>query len=353
MNMRDQLKDSTLRWGVVSTGNISNDFTTCLRYLGCQLKAVAARKKESAETFASKYGFEKSYGSYTELFNDPEIDVVYIGAVHPQHRPLAVQALEAGKHVVCEKPLGINVREAKEIVEAAQRSGKFLLEGFWTRFFPLMKRVKELCLKENYIGDVKRVTADFGLCFPREAARIWDRDEMCGGALMDVGCYPVTYVPWLLGEEFSEIKATGVLDEASGVDVLGTVICKTPSNKVADVSWGGISPTPEEIVISGTNGYIKICPPAHTPLKVCICKSNGRGFDEEVLNADLPVFSETETFIFPNSQGFVFEIVAVDKAIKEGKVECEEMTWKQSIATAELLTEARKQIGLVYPQDKL
>lgn len=180
------------KWGICATGKISNDFASCLLHLKnlgapVSLHAVAAGSGLlSAQNFQRRFDVTRSYGSYAELFQDPEVSIVYIGAIHPAHHGLCLQALSSGKHVVCEKPIALNLRELEEIQECARRHNRFLLEGMWTRFFPAYREIRRMVLEAKTIGEVKLVQADFGVAFGRDNKRIWDLG-MGGGALLDVG----------------------------------------------------------------------------------------------------------------------------------------------------------------------
>ena len=156
------------RWGIASTGNISHDFTNAV--VGVlpaeehQVVAVAARKLEDAQRFADKHGIDKAYGDYAALATDPDVQVVYVGSIHPQHLALARMYLEAGKHVLCEKPLCMNLRETEELVELARRKKLFLMEAIWSRCLPSYQALREE-IAAGSIGDIKQVLCTFG-CYP-------------------------------------------------------------------------------------------------------------------------------------------------------------------------------------------
>jgi len=147
-----------IRWGIASAGRISHDFTNAI--VGVlpgedhQVVAVAARKLEDAQKFASRHGIDKAYGEYSALASDPDINVVYVGSIHPQHLALAKMYLEAGKNVLCEKPLCMNLRETVELVELARRKKLFLMEAIWSRCIPSYKALREE-IAAGTIGDIK------------------------------------------------------------------------------------------------------------------------------------------------------------------------------------------------------
>ena len=153
------------RWGIASAGRISHDFTNSI--VGVlpsedhKVVAVAARRLEDAQKFAEKHGIEKAYGDYSGLANDPDIDVVYVGSIHPQHLALAKQFLQAGKHVLCEKPLCMNVRETVELVELARSKKLFLMEAIWSRCIPSYQALRQE-LAAGTVGDVKQIICTIG-----------------------------------------------------------------------------------------------------------------------------------------------------------------------------------------------
>ncbi|KAG0719546.1 Trans-1,2-dihydrobenzene-1,2-diol dehydrogenase [Chionoecetes opilio] len=152
------------RWGIISVGMISCDFAAAVQLLPKeehQVVAVAARSLQDAKNFAAKYGIEKAYGSYSEMAKDPNVDVVYIGTTHICHLPVSSQMLKAGKPVLCEKPLCMNVRETQQLVQTARECGVFLMEAVFSRFFPAYKELSRR-LQDGEIGEVVQVIASLG-----------------------------------------------------------------------------------------------------------------------------------------------------------------------------------------------
>lgn len=362
----------TYRWGVCAAGNISNDFTNCLNKLShrTEVVAIAARNKTRAEGFAQRHKIKKVYGAYEELFQDDEVDIVYVGAIHTEHCRLAIAALEAGKHVVVEKPLGMNLKEVDQMQAAAKKAGKLLLEGLWTRFFPVVREVREV-IRSGAIGSVKNVTADFGIVISREVERIW-KLEMGGGGLLDLGVYPIAAVlDFLLCDEAGEdvkggaasggeiepldVKVVGVTDEATGVDMCGTLSLQYPGGKTGSATYSCVNTTPEDVVISGEAGYIRIHGPAHCPTSYTVSTPEGRrGFKhaEKTIDGYLSDdFSGMPAFVYPHSEGFVFEVEGVYKALDAGKLECAEYSWADTRRICGLMDKMRSQMGVVYKAD--
>ncbi|KAG0719543.1 Trans-1,2-dihydrobenzene-1,2-diol dehydrogenase [Chionoecetes opilio] len=149
------------RWGIISAGRISCDFAAAVQLVQKEVVAVAARSLQDAKNFAAKYGIEKAYGSYSEMAKDPNVDVVYIGTINTHHLPVSSQMLKAGKPVLCEKPLCMNVRETQQLVQTARECGVFLMEAVFSRFFPAYKELSRR-LQDGEIGEVVQVIASLG-----------------------------------------------------------------------------------------------------------------------------------------------------------------------------------------------
>uniref|UniRef100_A0A2I2ZMU0 Trans-1,2-dihydrobenzene-1,2-diol dehydrogenase n=1 Tax=Gorilla gorilla gorilla TaxID=9595 RepID=A0A2I2ZMU0_GORGO len=193
-----------LRWGIVSVGLISSDFTAVLQTLPRsehQVVAVAARDLSRAKEFAQKHDIPKAYGSYEELAKDPNVEVAYIGTQHPQHKAAVMLCLAAGKAVLCEKPMGVNAAEVREMVAEARSRGLFLMEAIWTRFFPASEALRSV-LAQGTLGDLRVARAEFGKNLTH-VPRAVDRAQ-AGGALLDIGIYCVQFISMVFGGQKPE-----------------------------------------------------------------------------------------------------------------------------------------------------
>ncbi|MGW2538669.1 Gfo/Idh/MocA family protein, partial [Streptomyces sp. NPDC001499] len=184
----------TVRWGVLATGGIAARFTEDLLAMpdGAEVVAVASRTEASARAFAERFGIERAYGSWAELVADDAVDVVYVATPHSAHREAAGLALEAGKHVLCEKAFTLNAREARELAGLARERGLFLMEAMWTYCNPLVRRITEL-VRDGAIGEIRTVQADFGFAGTFGAEHRLRDPALGGGALLDLGVYPVSW----------------------------------------------------------------------------------------------------------------------------------------------------------------
>src|SRR6478609_15127 len=181
-----------LRWGILATGGIAHAFARDLRTAGMALTAVGSRRPEAAEAFAAEFAVDHSHGSYEALVADPDVDIVYISTPHPLHADNAVLALEAGKHVLVEKPFTLNAAEASRVRDVAAEKGLLAMEAMWTRYLPHMVRIREL-LAEGALGDVRAVTADHTQSISTDPTHRLNALELGGGALLDLGIYPVSF----------------------------------------------------------------------------------------------------------------------------------------------------------------
>ena len=210
--------DRPVRWGILATGKIARAFATALGLVpDAEIAAVAARRIETAREFAAEHGAGTAYGSYRELVEDPDVDVVYVASPHGLHREHVLMALESGKPVLCEKALTLNARHAAELVAVAREKQLFLMEAMWMRCNPTIRRIQQV-LATGQIGSVTQVRADLGF---RVVAPPTDRlldPALGGGALLDMGVYPLTFAHLFLGEP-SQVAAAATLSDL-GVDAV-------------------------------------------------------------------------------------------------------------------------------------
>lgn len=323
------------RWGIVSTGNIARQFADALLHVeGAVLAAVASRSKEGAEAFARQYGFEKSYGSYEEMVKDQDIDVVYIGTPNNLHFDNTMMFLEAGRAVVCEKPLAVNARESQALVDKAREKNVFFLEGMWTRFFPAVRKALEW-VKEGRIGEPKMVHAVFGYASDSKDEWRFSR-EMAGGALMDVGIYPLAMAFAVLGAE--PIKASARAYVGNGVDEYNTFTFEYQGGGIAVLSSAINLALENKVVISGTKGCVKIgegCAWWH-PHRAELVVYDGAA---EVFDEPYP------------STGFQFEAAAVQKCLELGQKEASEMPLDETLKISRMIDKLRGEFGLVFDAD--
>jgi len=331
-----------LRWGILSAGKISHDFACASAALSPsdhQIVAVAARSLESAQAFAKTFNIPKAYGSYEEAVRDPDIDVLYIGSIHPQHFPLGKLALENGKHVLCEKPLCMNVKETKALVELAQSKGLFLMEAIWSRFLPVYIRLKEE-IDKGTIGEVLQVFASFSV----EIAEI-DRaklKELGGGGILDIGIYCVQFALWVFdGERPTKIISGGHLN-AHGVDECCSTTLIFEGGRTATLICHTRVTMENQAIAVGSKGTLKLEVPFWSSTKLTLPSG-------EQVDFPLPVADKTTNFI--NSMGLHYQCHEVARCINAGLKESPILSHQDTLLIAEIMESMRKQIGVVYLQD--
>ena len=194
------MTDQKVRWGILGPGGIAAQFAGDLKFVeGAELAAVGSRSAATATAFAERFGFARAHGSYAELAADPDVDVVYIATPHAFHFDAALACIEAGKSVLVEKPITLDMAGAAALIQAARSNEVFLMEAMWMRLNPAIRKVAEL-VEEGAIGWVSAIHADFGLQGPFEAAHRLRDPKLGGGALLDLGVYPINLVHLILGK---------------------------------------------------------------------------------------------------------------------------------------------------------
>ncbi|TAP44994.1 Gfo/Idh/MocA family oxidoreductase [Arthrobacter sp. S39] len=244
--------DEKLRWGIVGTGGISQQITADFSLVGnADVVAVASRHASSADEFADAFGIPTRFDDYSKML-DSDIDAVYIGTPHVTHFELARAALERGRHVLCEKPIGLNAAEVRELAAIASESGAFLMEAMWMKFNPLYARLHQV-VDAGAIGEIRSVRSSFGAPFPQDDSSRW---KPGGSALLDQGIYPVTLSHMFLGEP-SNITATGVIRE-DAVDLSQNYTLNYSGGRFAHGASSMVEFLDQSASLSGTGGWITI-----------------------------------------------------------------------------------------------
>lgn len=345
-----------LRWGICSAAKICNDFCVGLSTLPAtdhKVVAVAARGLQSAEKFAKTHSIDTVYEGYDHLAKDDNVDIVYIGTINNVHFDMCMKFLNAGKHVLCEKSLGLNDTQTKEIYQLAKEKKVFMMEAMWSRFLPTYRKVQD-ALKNGEIGTVRFAQSNFGYNI-MGIDRIKNPD-MGGGALLDIGIYALQAV--LLGyndEEPVDMSVSGTLSE-TGVDESAFITLKYSDGRVGNAACCARAQLPNEAFIVGDKGIIKICEPFWCGEKVTIQKFNDTGSNaKEPLPLEEHYFPhpKTDKFMnFANSQALRFEAEECRQCIMNGKLESPEWSHAVSTRVSRILTKARLSIGHRFAVDQ-
>ena len=322
-----------IKWGILGPGRIANSFAKGLKSLpDASIVAVGSRSKERADTFAREYGIAKSYGSYQELANYPEVDIIYIATPHPNHKESALLCLKAGKAVICEKPFTVNAAESEELIKFAREQKLFLTEAMWTRYLPASIKVREL-LSAGIIGDIKIVKADSGfICGWDTKSRLLN-PELGGGALLDIGVYPISYASMIFNAA-EPIKIVSIANiGVTGVDEDFSTIIGYEGGKLSVVSGAIRTTLSNDAWIFGKKGRIHIPDFWHAKSVTLYLEDIG----EEIF--ELPY----------ESTGYNYEAAYAMRCLREGKLESDIMPLEESLQIVKTMDTIRTQWGLKYP----
>ncbi|XP_042893616.1 trans-1,2-dihydrobenzene-1,2-diol dehydrogenase-like [Penaeus japonicus] len=325
------------RWGIASAGLIANDFVSALKALPAEehrLVAVAARSLGSAQSFRDKHGLERAYESYAKLAEDPDIDVVYVGVIQVHHLAVASMMLKAGKHVLCEKPLCMDVQETKQLIALAREKKVFLMEAVWSRFFPVYQEMMKRIVAGE-IGDVVQVFASFGKAAEHVERLV--RKDTGGGATLDMGIYTVQFATLVMGgDKPLKVLAGGHLNQ-EGVDAVTSATLVYPRGRTASLNTTIRANLPSEAFVVGTKGTVKVNYPMWCP----------ESFESPSGTYTSPLPVTGQTYNFDNSQGLMYEAAEVRRCINEGLLESPGMTHEESITIAEIMEQMRAQVGVI------
>ncbi|OMF18888.1 dehydrogenase [Paenibacillus sp. FSL H8-0548] len=325
----------TIKWGILGPGWISSKFAADLAYAeGAELTAVGGRSLEKAENFAKQFNIPRAYGSVEELAHDSDVDIVYVGTLHPIHKENVLELLRAGKAVLCEKPFTMNAAEAKEIIDLAREKQVFLMEAMWTRFLPPIRKVMEW-LADDKIGEVRLLKADFGFDIGwAPESRLLD-PALGGGALLDAGIYPVSFASLIYGAAPTKIMSTARIGK-TGVDEQFSLLFEYEGGRTAALNGAVQLGMVSDAYIYGTKGYI------HVPNFLF-----GKSASLHVKDA------EAESFVDDRkAEGYAFEAEEAMKALREGRTESSVIPLSETLDIMSTLDTIRKQWGLRYPADQ-
>lgn len=323
-----------LRFGIVGTGNIAHRFAEAIKNAEeAELVAVASRRIETADIFADEFSVPHRFGSYEEMAQSDVIDCAYIATPHSLHKDCSILMLKGKKHVICEKPLAVNCREAEEMFRCAEENGCFLMEAMWARLVPGTIKILEM-IKDGVLGEIRGVEGKFCYTF--------DEDEMDhhalkvengGGSLLDVGVYGLNFAKWYLGTDTEEIFAQA--DLYNGTDSHTNVLIKYKNGALASLSSATLLRKPNEGYIYGTKGYIHI----------------NRFYAPQEIEIKL-LDGTSETLSVPyKGNGFEEQISHMCECINKGLTQSPVNTPDGTLFIMKQMDNIRKMTGVKYPQD--
>lgn len=343
----------TIRWGIIGPGAIANNFADGLAQASSgKLAAIAGRDATRRNAFGDKYAIPaaKRFASHTDLLADAEIDAIYVSTPHPWHAELSIAALRAGKHVLCEKPAGMNAAEVTALTEVAAQEGRFFMEAFMYRCHPQIARVLEI-IKGGEIGDLLHIRTAFGFDAPyRPGSRLYDK-ALGGSGILDVGGYPVSLARLIAGAAVGapfanpvSVKGTGVLAE-TGVDAVAYGLLTFASGFTAEIATACGRNMDNSATILGSKGSIRIDDPW--------VPGRNAGPSDALIHVTLGKETRSEVLRDPRML-FAFEAELVSKSIAEGALQAPHPapSHADSIGNNEVLDAWRAQLGSkTYAED--
>lgn len=323
-----------LRMGLLGAGNIAGMMAKTVNGMeDVSLYAIASRTKEKADEFAKKYGVEKAYGSYEEMLQDEKVDLVYIATPHSEHYNNAMQCIKFKKPVLCEKAFTVNAKQAKEVIEYAEKEKVFITEAIWTRYMPMVGMIKDV-LEQGLIGTPRLLSANLSYSL-EHVQRIYD-PELAGGSLLDLGVYPINFASIFFGTNIEKVSSFCTYAE-TGVDKQETITIQYTDGRVASLTASHCCIGDRKGIIQGTDGFIVI--------ENINNYENFTVFDNKRKKI---LYKEAPTQI----TGYEYEVMACMRALKDGALECPEMPHAETIRVMEFMDELRKEWGVVYPFER-
>lgn len=322
-----------IRWGICGTGAIAAEFVEALANVAdAEASAVASNDQDRSDHFGESHAIARRYGSYEEMAGDGDLDVIYVASTQQRHMRDTLLFLEAGRHVLCEKPFALNTSQVETMIAAATANDRFLMEALWSRFLPSYLRLAEL-LAEGAIGEPTLVQSDFSIRVPPEEVaehRLYD-PHRGGGALLDLGIYPVQLAHYIMGAP-SRVEATAMLT-AQGLDEQTSMLLDHGDGRASVLTTAMNSLGVNTARVVGTEGSIHLDAFMHCTNRLRI----DRGNDVEVL--DFPAAS------------LHFQVPEVHLCLREGRRESTVMPHSESLAIMNTLDQVRRQTGVRYPDE--
>jgi len=321
-----------LRWGILSTGTIATKFAQTL----CGMKeegilgGVASRDLNKAKDFAQEHGALAHFGSYEELAASDKIDAVYVATPNRFHFENSMLCLQAGKHVLCEKPFTINSTEACKLYETASANNLMIMDGLWTMHLPIYHKIRKI-VSDGNIGKIKHIRAEFGFA-PTGARKDFKMDPSLGcGSLLDVGIYPIVFTAMLLGTNPASIKAhLNICDY--GTDDLATMILTFPCGATASLTSAIGTKMPTEGVIFGSDGLI------HVPIIISATQMTMHPLEGDSVEYEMPL----------DINGFEYQIREFTNCVGKGQLESSLISKEFSLGVIQLLDKVREVCGFKY-----
>lgn len=324
-----------MKIGIIGAGWIAQKMAMSLQSKpnGCECYAIASRSIDKAKAFAEQWSMPKAYGSYDELINDEDVDLVYIATPHSHHYAVTRKALENHKPCLVEKAFMANAHETEELLTLAKENGVFITEAIWTRYMPLSHKIKEV-MESGIIGKPRILTAT--LCYMMEEKERIVRPELCGGALLDLGVYCLNFARMYFGTDITRTITNCHLGP-TGMDLHECISLSYADGRMANLQSGALCLNDRQGIISGTEGYIRVD------------NVNCSELVEVYRNYEL-----VATYRKPDDMitGYEYQVFECKRCLEQGLLESPMMPHAETLAIMQQMDSLRKEWGVKYPMDK-
>lgn len=320
------------KWATLGTGVIANELAQALQSLGGNLYSVANRTYDKGLAFAQKYGIQKVYQTIDEVFEDPEVDIIYISTPHNTHINYLRKALSAGKHVLCEKSITLNSEELEEAIALAEENQIILAEAMTIFHMPIYRRLREL-VQSQALGDLKMIQMNFGSYKDYDMTNRFFNRNLAGGALLDIGVYALSFVRWFMSETPDQISSQVKL-APTGVDEQVGILLSNPKGEMATIALTLHAKQPKRGTIAYDKGYIELYEYPRGQKAIITYTEDDH---QDIIEAG------------DTSQALSYEVQDMEKAV--AGIE-NEMHLAYSQEVMDIMTKLRKDWGLVYPEEE-
>ena len=320
------------KWATLGTGVIANELAQALQSLGGNIYSVANRTYDRGLEFAQKYGIQKVYQTIDEVFEDPEVDIIYISTPHNTHINYLRKALSVGKHVLCEKSITLNSEELEEAIALAEENQVILAEAMTIFHMPIYRRLREL-VQSQALGDLKMIQMNFGSYKDYDMTNRFFNRNLAGGALLDIGVYALSFVRWFMSETPDQISSQVKL-APTGVDEQVGILLSNPKGEMATIALTLHAKQPKRGTIAYDKGYIELYEYPRGQKAIITYTEDGH---QDIIEAG------------DTSQAISYEVQDMEKAVAGIENEMH-LAYSQEVMA--IMTKLRKDWGLVYPEEE-
>lgn len=319
------------KWATLGTGVIANELVQALQAMGGNLYSVANRTYDKGVEFAQKYGIEKVYQEIDDVFEDPEVDIIYISTPHNTHINYLRKALKAGKHVLCEKSITLNSEELAEAIQLAEENQVILAEAMTIFHMPIYRQLSEV-VASGKLGDLKMIQMNFGSYKEYDMTNRFFNKNLAGGALLDIGVYALSFVRWFMTEKPNQVLSQVKL-APTGVDEQVGILLSNDAGEMATIALTLHAKQPKRGTIAYDKGYIELYEYPRGQKAVITYTEDG---SQEVIEV-----GET-------AKALSYEVADMEKAVA-GIENTMHLAYTQDVMG--IMTQLRKEWGLVYPEE--